>query len=76
VHDIADLEGRGVPSVFIASTEFIEAAASQSKALGFPALGIYVPHPIQDRTDQELRDLADGAVEQVVAGITAPVTAG
>jgi hypothetical protein len=72
VHDIADLEGRGVPSVFIASAEFVEAAASQSKSLGFPALGVYVAHPIQDRTDDELRDLADGAVDQIVAAVTAP----
>jgi hypothetical protein len=72
VHDIADLEGRGIPSVFIASTEFIDAAAAQSSSLGFPALGIFVQHPIQDRADQELRDLADGAVDEIVAAITAP----
>jgi hypothetical protein len=70
VHDIADLEGRGIPSVFIASTEFIEAAATQSESLGFPALGVYVQHPIQDRTDEELRDLADEAVDQIVAAVT------
>jgi hypothetical protein len=76
VHDIADLEGRGIPSVFIASTEFVDAAAAQSDALGFPALGIFVPHPIQDRTDAELRDLADAAVDDIVAAITAPMAAG
>jgi hypothetical protein len=76
VHDIADLEGRGIPSVFIASTEFVDAAAAQSDALGFPAAAVFVPHPIQDRTDAELRDLADAAVDDIVAAITAPANTG
>jgi hypothetical protein len=71
VHDIADLEGRGIPGVFVASTEFAEAADAQAKALGFPAAAIYVPHPIQDRTDQEMRDLADGAVNAIIAAVVA-----
>jgi hypothetical protein len=30
-----------------------------------------VPHPIQDRTDDELRALADEAYDAVVAAVTA-----
>jgi hypothetical protein len=71
VHDIADLESRGIPGVFIASTEFAEAADVQAKALGFPAASVYVPHPIQDRTDQEMRDLADSAVDAIIAAVVA-----
>jgi hypothetical protein len=71
VHDIADLERRGVPSVFVASTEFVDAAAHQSAALGFPAAAVFVPHPIQDRTDDEVRALADAAFDEVVAALTA-----
>jgi hypothetical protein len=71
VHDIADLENRGIPGVLIASTEFAEGAEAQAKALGFPASAVYVPHPIQDRTDQEMRDLADGAVDAIIAAIVA-----
>jgi hypothetical protein len=70
VHDIADLEGRGIPSVFVASSEFIQAAEAQSRALGFPAAGVYVPHPIQDRTDEEMRALADTAIEPLLAALT------
>jgi len=70
VHDIADLEGRGIPSVFIASTEFVDAAEAQCRSLGFPALAVYVPHPIQDRTDDEMRALADDALEAILAAIT------
>jgi hypothetical protein len=70
VHDIADLEGRGVPSVFVASSEFSVAAETQAVALGFPAARVFVAHPIQDRTDDELRALADGAVDELVAALT------
>ncbi len=69
MHDIADLDGRGVPGVFVASIEFIEAAAAQSDALGFPAAAVFVAHPIQDRTDAEMRALADTAIDQVVAAL-------
>ena len=71
MHDIADLESRGLVGVFLASTEFAEAADVQSRALGFPAPYVLVPHPIQDRTDEELRRLADEAYDAVLAAITA-----
>ncbi len=70
MHDIADLEARGLPGVFIASTEFVEAAAAQSRALGFDPAAVFVAHPIQDRTDEELTALADGAFEAIVAQVT------
>jgi hypothetical protein len=71
VHDIADLESRGIPGVFVASNEFVDAAEAQADALGFPAASVYVPHPIQDRTDQEIRGLADGAVDEIIAAVVA-----
>ena len=71
MHDIADLETRGVPAMFIASDAFVVAADSQSKALGFPSLQrVFVPHPIQDRTDDEMSGLADLAYDSIVAAIT------
>ena len=71
MHDITDLERRGLPGVFVASIEFVEAAAAQTAALGFPAASVFVAHPIQDRTDDEMRALADEAVERIVAAVTA-----
>ncbi len=71
MHDIADLEGRGLTGVFLASREFAEAAAAQSAALGFPAAQVLVAHPIQDRTDDEMRALADDAYAEVLRAITA-----
>jgi alkanesulfonate monooxygenase SsuD/methylene tetrahydromethanopterin reductase-like flavin-dependent oxidoreductase (luciferase family) len=69
VHDIADLEARGLPGVFVASTEFVEAAAAQAEALGFDPARVFVAHPIQDRTDDEVRALADGAVDEILAAL-------
>jgi len=70
VHDISDLESRGVPSVFVASAEFVQAAEAQARALGFPAARVFVPHPIQDRTDDEMRAYADAAFDQILATLT------
>lgn len=70
MHDIADLESRGLIGVFLASTEFAEAAVAQSRAIGFPAAHVLVPHPIQDRTDDELRELAEAAYADVVRAVT------
>jgi hypothetical protein len=70
VHDIADLELRGVPSMFVASTEFVTAAISQSEAIGFPDVArVFVGHPIQDRTDAEMVALADAAFPEIFAAI-------
>lgn len=71
MHDIVNLEALGVPGVMIASTEFVDAADAQSAALGADPARIFVPHPIQDRTDDELRALADDAVESVLGALIA-----
>jgi len=71
VHDIADLEARGVPGVFVASMEFVQAAVAQSTSLGFPTMArVFTPHPIQDRTDDEMRAYADAAFDDIVAAVT------
>lgn len=59
-----------MPGVFVASAEFVVAAETQAKALGFPAARVFVPHPIQDRTDDEMRAYADAAYDEIVAAIT------
>jgi hypothetical protein len=70
VHDIVDLERRGLPGVFVASAEFVDAAVAQSSALGFPDVArVFTPHPIQDRTDDEMRAYADAAYDAIVASI-------
>jgi hypothetical protein len=71
VHDISTLESRGIPAMFVASTEFVEAAKAQATALGFDPAAVFVPHPIQDRTDAEMQALADQAFEAIVGKILA-----
>ena len=67
MHDIVSLEGAGIPSVFVASSEFVEAARAQSEALGAEPMRVFVPHPIQDRTDDEMRVIADAAIDEVIS---------
>ena len=71
MHDIADLESRGIPGVGIASSEFQQAAALQAKTLGFAAAMVFVAHPIQDRSDDELRALADTALPAILQRLVA-----
>lgn len=69
MHHIEELDSRGVPGGFVASEVFRTAARAQGDALGIHAEPLLVPHPIQDRTDAELRQLADeafGAVYRLV----------
>jgi hypothetical protein len=69
VHDIVNLESRGIPGVFVATEAFIDGAERQGRALGFDPAAVYVPHPIQDRTDEELRLLAANAAEAIVSAL-------
>ena len=72
MHDINDLELRGIPSTFVASMEFVQAAVAQSTSLGLPTMKrVFTPHPIQDRTDDEMREYADKVFDEIVAAITA-----
>ena len=69
MHDIRDLEDLGVIAVAVASSEFAHAAAAQNASLGYDPAIVFVPHPIQDRTDGEMRELADRALEAILHAI-------
>ncbi len=70
MHDIVDLERRGIPGVFVASAEFVEAATAQAASLGFPDVArVFTPHPVQDRTDDEMRAYADLAFEAILGAV-------
>lgn len=70
MHDIRNLEERGVVSVAVVSSEFEQAAAAQNASLGYNPAIVFVPHPIQDRTDDEMRILADRALEEILRAIS------
>ncbi len=64
---MSDLEIRGIPSVYVATTEFVDGADAQAKSLGFAHSPIYVEHPIQDRTDEEMIAIGEKAFDAVVS---------
>lgn len=74
MHDLAALESQGLVTAFVASSAFVDAARAQAAALGYAPDGfpaVFVPHPIQDRTDDEMRDLAERALDAALAAVTA-----
>lgn len=65
-----DLEARGIPGGFVASEEFVDAARAQAESLGFDPYKVFVAHPVQDRTDDEMRALAEAACSDILAMIS------
>ncbi len=54
----------------VATTAFVQAAAAQSATLGYEPSLVWVPHPIQDRTDAEIRQIADNAFDEILRRLT------
>jgi len=66
LHDSTKLESLGVPAVPVATTEFMTAARAQASALGrsdFDA--VYVAHPIQDQTKEEIQAKAEAVLDEI-----------
>jgi hypothetical protein len=56
--------------MFLASTEFVDAATAQSEMLGLPDVArVFVPHPIQDATDAEMQVKAEEAFEAILGAL-------
>lgn len=70
VHDSNNLEEQGIPTVFVASDAFVSAREAQATALGTDPAVVWVPHPIQDRTDDEMQQLAHESAKAVVRALT------
>ncbi len=71
MHDTTYFEIQGRPSVFVASSTFVDAASTQAEALGLPDVKrVFVPHPIQDATDEEMVEKADEVIDELVAALT------
>ena len=71
LRDVLSFESdKDKPAVLVASSAFTQAADHQSTQLGQPEIRrVLVPHPIQDRTDEELRELARGSVDEILRGL-------
>jgi hypothetical protein len=52
--------------VAIATEAFQPAAAAQARTLGFDPALAWVPHPIQNRTPEELAAIADQALDDAL----------
>jgi len=65
-----NFDERGIPGVSVVTTGFVDAVDVQSKALGFEPAIVYVPHPIQNRTAEELKKIADDVVEPALRLLT------
>ena len=73
-HDLVDLDRRGLPGVSVLTEEFREAFAAQSGAIGFEGAPLYVPHPMQNRTREELHRFAEQVFERVCSTISVRAT--
>ena len=72
VHDVVRLERRGIPTAAVGTEPFADEALAQARVLGMPDVRmVFVPHPVQLLSDGELAALADDAVEEIVARLTA-----
>jgi len=72
LRDVLSFEVDDKPAVLVASSAFEQAAAHQSAALGQAGIKrVLVPHPIQDRTDEELQQLARDAADEILAALYA-----
>lgn len=67
MHDSVFFEKAGTPVATFATTEFANAGRAQADALGMPDFGlIFVEHPIQPLTEEEVHRRADAVYEQLL----------
>jgi hypothetical protein len=70
---MVELERRGLPTAAVATEPFVDEALEQARLLGMPDYRlVYVPHPVQLLSGEELRRYADRAFEEIVARLTQP----
>jgi hypothetical protein len=63
---MVNLEADGVPGVYVATVEFEDGGLHQARALGADPAAVFVEHPIQDRTDEEMLAIADASVDEIL----------
>jgi hypothetical protein len=65
------LERLGVPTAAVATEPFVDEALEQARVLGMPDYRmVFVPHPVQLLSLEELRGYADHVFDQLVARLT------
>ena len=67
------LERLGIPTAAVATEPFLDEALEQARLLGMPDYRmVYVPHPVQLLTLEELHACADAVFAQIVARLVGP----
>ena len=68
---MVELERRGIPTAAVATEPFVDEALEQARLLGMPDYRmVYVPHPVQLLSVEELHGYADQVFEQIVDQLT------
>ena len=71
IHDAAELEKRGTPTVSVCTDEFSALGRTEAEALSFPYLAILeVPHPLGGVSIEETRAKADQAIDALLELLT------
>ena len=61
----------GIATAAVATEPFVDEALEQARILGMPEYRmVFIPHPVQLLTAEELRALADQAFEEIVDRLT------
>ena len=73
LRDVTNLESAGLPALLVHTESFEEAALLQAEMLGQPAIRrAVVPHPVQDKSGDEIRALASDTLPEALAALTGP----
>ncbi len=68
MHDAVSLEALGVPTAVVVTSEFVEEAHTQSRALGMPEIQpAVIDHPLSTLPDSEIEARAEQALPLVRA---------
>jgi hypothetical protein len=67
------LERLGIATAAVATEPFVDEALEQARVLGMPDYRmVFIPHPVQLLTLEQLHEYADHVFELVVATLTRP----
>ena len=67
------LEREGIATAAVATEPFVDEALEQARVLGMPDYRmVYVPHPVQLLSIEELHGYADRVFEEIVSRLTQP----
>ena len=70
---MVQLERLGMATAAVATEPFLDEALEQARLLGMPDYRlVFVPHPVQLLTLDELNALADRAFVEIAARLTSP----